>query len=166
MNEVNVKLSKWSILIAGAALAVSIVALSWNIITERARSTAQIEVWQRNAARHGSDDDREQIILLIRNLSYRPTAIVDIFVRKEDIYLQGSGYRNQITLPLKIDPWGVTKVDFRIENIDRDQMTNILVRDMEDNEVVLRRGTGQDWIRTRSKSKSLFVTAFRYLFRY
>ena len=86
MNEVNVKLSKWSILIAGAALAVSIVALSWNIITERARSTAQIEVWQRNAARHGSDDDREQIILLIRNLSYRPTAIVDIFVRKEDIY--------------------------------------------------------------------------------
>ena len=69
-------------------------------------------------------------------------------------------------MPLKIDPWGVTKVDFRIENIDRDQMTNILVRDMEDNEVVLRRGTGQDWIRTRSKSKSLFVTAFRYLFRY
>lgn len=155
LNDVHLNWSKWlPILISGAALAVSITALSWNIISERARSTAQIEVWQRKAAYHGSNDDRTKIILLFRNLSHRPTAIVDIYVRKDDGILEGRGYRDRVALPIKIDPWGVQEVEFRIGRNDEEQMNNILIRDIDDNEIIVVGGTGGPWVKAKSKSRN------------
>lgn len=154
MNEPLFNLGKWlPILISGAALAVSIVALCWNIISERTRSRAQIEVWQRNTFYQGSNDDRTEITLLFRNLSHRPTAIVDIYVREGDGILEGRGYKDQIDLPIKIDPWGVREVEFRIEKNDEKRMNNILVRDIEDNKIIVIRGTGQTWAKAKSKSR-------------
>jgi hypothetical protein len=154
VNEADFNWSKWlPILISGAALAVGIIAICWNIISERARSKAQIEVWQRNSFYHGSNDDRTKITLLFRNLSHRPTAIVDIYVREGEGILEGRGYKDQIDLPIKIDPWGVREVEFRIEQNDEKRMNNILVRDIEDNEIVVIRGTGQTWAKAKSKSR-------------
>jgi hypothetical protein len=42
-----------------------------------------------------SNDDRTQIILICRNLSPRPTAVIDVYVRDEKGgYLGGRGYKN------------------------------------------------------------------------
>jgi hypothetical protein len=154
LNGEHFNWSKWlPILISGAALAVAIIALYWNIISERARSKAQIEVWQRNNFYLGSDDDRTKVTLLFRNLSHRSTAIVDIYVREGESILEGRGYRNQINLPIKIDPWGVSEVEFRIERHDEKRMNNILVRDIEDNEIVIVRGTGETWAKAKSKNR-------------
>jgi hypothetical protein len=154
LDQAHSNWSKWlPILISGAALAVAIIALCWNIISERARSKAQMEVWQRNTFYEGSNDDRTKITLLFRNLSHRPTAIVDIYVRQGEGILEGRGYRNQIKLPIKIDPWGVSEVEFRIERHDEKRMNNILVRDIEDNEIVVVRGTGETWVKARSKCR-------------
>ena len=154
MNEALFNWSKWlPILISGAALAVGVIALRWNIISERVRSKAQIEVWQRNAFYHDSNDDRTKTTLLFRNLSHRPTAIVDIYVREDESILEGRGYKDQIDLPIKIDPWGVIEVEFRIERNDEKRMNNILVRDIEDNEIVVICGTGQNWAKAKSKSR-------------
>jgi hypothetical protein len=154
LDEAHFNWSKWlPILISGAALAVAIIALYWNFISERAKSKAQIEVWQRNNFYHGSDDDRTKITLLFRNLSHRPTAIVDIYVREGESILEGRGYRSQIHLPIKIDPWGVSEVEFRIERNDEKRMNNILIRDIEDNEIVVVRGTDETWAKAKLKSK-------------
>jgi hypothetical protein len=110
-------------------------------------------VWQRNNFYLGSDDDRTKITLLFRNLSHRPTAIVDIYVREGESILAGRGYRNQIILPIRIDPWGVSEVEFRIERDDEKRMNDILIRDIEDNEIIVVRGTGETWTKAKSKSR-------------
>jgi hypothetical protein len=129
------------------------VALYLNFASDRARSKAQIEVWQRNNFYIGSNDDRTKITLLFRNLSHRPTAIVDVYVREGEGILEGRGYKGRIHLPIKLDPWGVTEVEFRIERNDEKRMNNILVRDIEDQEIVVIRGTGETWAKTKSKSR-------------
>ncbi len=116
---------------------------------ERARSKAQLEVWKRNTFYYGSNDDRTKINLLFRNLSHRPTAIVDIYVRAGEGILEGRGYKNQLELPINIEPWGVKGVQFRIEKKDEKLMTDILVKDIEDHKIVVVRSSEQTW--TKSK---------------
>jgi len=153
LNNTGSNWTKWlPILISGAALAISLLSLSWNVISERAKSQALLEVWQRNTFYVGGNDNRTKITLLFRNLSHRPTAIVDIYVREGESTLEGRGYKGQIDLPIKIDPWGVTEVEFRIEQNDEKRMDNILVRDIEDEEIVVIRGTGEKWAKVKSKS--------------
>ena len=152
MNKEILDWSKWlQIFISGAAIAISIIALYWNVIVERTRSKAQLEAWQRNHFYVGGDDERTEIQLLFRNLSHRPTAIIDIYVREAEGILGGSGYNDRIKLPIQIDPWGVKRVDFRIEKDDERRMTNILIKDIEDNEIVVVRGPGQQWVKAKSK---------------
>lgn len=154
MGLTNFDWSKWlPILISGMALGVAIVALCWNIIIENARSKAQIEVWQRNSFYLGGDDERTKVTLLFRNLSHRPTAIVDIYVRENEKVLEGRGYKKRINLPIKIDPWGLSEVEFRLERRDEKLMDNILVRDIEDNKIVVVRGTGERWAKAKSKNR-------------
>jgi len=128
--------------------------LCWNIIMERARSKAQLEVWQRNTFYYGSNDDRTKINLLFRNLSHRPSAIVDIYVRAGEGILEGCGYKNQLELPINIEPWGVKGVQFRIEKKDEKLMTDILVRDIEDHKIVVVRSSEQTWTKAKSKGKT------------
>jgi hypothetical protein len=96
------------------------------------------------------NDERTEIELLFRNLSHRPTAIIDIYVReKEGGILGGSGYNNNIKLPIELDPWGVIRASFGIEKNDEARMANILVKDIEDNEIVVVRGPGQKWVKAK-----------------
>lgn len=162
MGQNEFKRSEWlPILISGAALAVSIIALFLNVFFEVAKSKAQIEVWQRNTYFEGNNDNRTKITLLFRNLSHRPTAIVDIYVRDGEGILGGRGYENQVGLPIKIDPWGVSEVELRIGPNDEKKMKNILIRDIEDNEIIVNHGTGQIWTKAKINQQNDF-----YLLQY
>ncbi len=152
MNIMGFDWTKWlPILISGAALAISVLSLSWNVISERAKTRDQLEVWQRNNFYEGCDDNRTKITLLFRNLSHRPSAIVDVYVREGEGILEGRGYKDRISLPIRVDPWDVKEVSFRIEATDEKRMNNILVRDIQDKEIVVIRGTGTTWARAKSK---------------
>ncbi len=155
MSKEALDWSKWlPILISCAAVAIALLALFWNVAVEHKRSKANLEVWQRN---HyylvlGSNNDRTtEIELLFRNLSHRPTAIIDIYLRnKEGGVLGGQGYNNKIELPIQIEPWGVKTVHFKLEKNDEERISSILVRDIEDNEIVIVRTPGQTWVKTKS----------------
>ena len=151
MNKETLDFSKWlPIFISGAALAISLLSLFWNVVVERKRSKAKLEVWQRNHFYVGGEDERTEIELLFRNLSHRPTAIIDIYVReKEGGILGRSGYNNNIKLPIQLEPWGVIQASFRIEKNDEARMANILVKDIEDNEIIVVRGPGQKWVKAK-----------------
>jgi len=152
LNIMGFDWTKWlPILISGAALAISVLSLSWNVISERAKTRDQLEVWQRNNFYEGCDDNRTKITLLFRNLSHRPSAIVDVYVREGEGILEGRGYKDRISLPIRVDPWDVKEVSFRIEATDEKRMNNILVRDIQDKEIVVIRGTGTTWARAKSK---------------
>ena len=143
--------SEWlPIFISVAALAISFLSLFWNVVVERKRSKAKLGVWQRNHFYTGGEDERTEIELLFRNLSHRPTAIIEIYVReKEGGILGGSGYKDNIKLPIQLEPWGVIQASFRIEKNDEAQMTNILVKDIEGNEIVVVRGSDQKWVKAK-----------------
>jgi hypothetical protein len=143
--------SKWGpIFISGSALAISVLSLVWNVLVERKRSRANVEVWLRPTFYTGGEDNRTEIELIFRNLSHRPTAIVDIYVRnKEGGILGGTGYNNNIKLPLQLEPWGVIKASFRIERIDETLMANILVKDIEDNEIIIVPDPGKKWVKVK-----------------
>jgi hypothetical protein len=214
MNKDSLDWSKWlPIFLSGGAVAISIIALLWNILSEQARYRAQLEVWGRRtineivvigarAVIRPSNDDRigkpqEQvgaagadtprreasggriinervelrtgtaigkppertsprndvgtmITLIFRNLSYRPTAVIDIYVREKEGILGGRGYNGQIKLPIQIEPWGVKEVDFQIEKNDEKRMTDILIIDEDDKTAVIP-NPGQTWTKTISK---------------
>ena len=138
------------ILLSGAALAISLLSLFWNVVVERKRSKAKLGVWQRNHFYTGGEDERTEIELLFRNLSHRPTAILDIYVReKEGGILGGSGYKDNIKIPIQLGPWGVIQASFRIEKNDEARMANILVKDIDDNEIVVVRGSDQKWVKAK-----------------
>jgi hypothetical protein len=105
---------------------------------ERSKSKAQLEcrIWGRDLY-VGGQDDRTRIILICRNLSPRATAVIDINVRDEKgghLGAGGRGYMDRIKLPFRIDSWGLTAMNFIIEQDDEKRMKDILIKDMEDNE--------------------------------
>lgn len=143
-------MNKDTLLVSLAAIVISVVSLFWNVVVERKRSKAKLEVLQRNHFYTGVEDKRTEIELLFRNLSHRPIAIIDIYVReKKGGILGGSGYNNRIKLPIQLEPWGIIQASFRIEKNDEARMANILVKDIEDNETVVVRGSKQKWVKAK-----------------
>jgi len=145
LNEKQLKLSEDQLKLNIDQLKI----LSDSLNLEISKGKAHLEVWQRNAFFLGSPDDRAIIYLIFRNLSHRPTAIIDIYVRKKGIIIEGRGYKGRIKLPIKIEPWGIEEVNFRIEKREEMNMTDILIRDIEDNEIVVIRKPGQTWTKTK-----------------
>ena len=160
MNKETLNYSEWlPIFISGAALAISLLSLFWNVVVERKRSKAKLEVLQRNHFYTGGEDERTEIELLFRNLSHRPTAILDIYVReKKGGILGGSGYKDNIKIPIQLEPWGVIQASFRIEKNDEALMANILVKDIDDNEIVVVRGSDQKWVKAKWKCPQRQIT--------
>ena len=94
------------------------------------------------------DEDRMEVVLMCRNRSPRPTAITGVFVRDEKGgELSGNGYNKRIELPFQIEPWGLTQKVFKVEKNDEKRIKDILVRDMEDNECILR--PGLKWVKAK-----------------
>jgi len=85
-----------------------------------------------------SNDDSDVVYLLFRNLSVRPTAIIDLDVKGKDVAGKErilSGYRDQIKPPFKIEPWGVEMKKLQIEK--GDTVTEISIIDIDQNKFVV-----------------------------
>ena len=96
------------------------------------------------------EGDRTQIILILRNLSSRPTAVIYLYVRDKDgDYLGGNGYNDQIQLPVRVEPWGLHKEIIRIAKDDEKRMKDIFIVDMEDYEYIV--PLGAKWVRAQQK---------------
>lgn len=151
MNKEAFDWNKWGpIFMSGGALAISVLSLAWNILVERMRSRAKLEVLQRINYYYGSEDERTEIVLMFRNLSHRPTAIIDVYIRnKEGGILGGSGYKNNIKLPLQLEPWGIIRTSFRIEENDEKLLADILVKDIEDHEIIIVPHRSKKWVEAK-----------------
>ncbi len=143
----TVKAITWlPIIISIAALALSAISLIWNFIIERTKKKAKLQVWQRGTFYDGCDDNRTKINLVLRNLSHRPTAILDVYVRNKD----GGVIKNyqeskEITLPIKVEPWDIQIVSFRVSKHEEQKLANIMLRDIDDNEIVVISAAGKKW---------------------
>jgi len=97
-----------------------------------------------------SNDDHDEIYLVFRNLSHRPTAVLDIRVKdKGGKDLGGRGYKRQIMLPVKIGPWDAEGRDIRIENNDATRMAYIEIQDIDENIFVVRPTTKWTYAKLR-----------------
>jgi len=82
-----------------------------------------------------SQDVLTEIILLFRNLSYRPTAVIDVYVEREGI-IGGRGYKGRIKpLPFQLEPWGIKEISFKIDKEDEKNDTKIMIIDIDDNKL-------------------------------
>lgn len=134
------------IAISLGALALSLISLAWNFILERKKGKAKLQVWQRNSFYLGGEDDRTKINLVIRNLSPRPTAVIDIHVRNDDgTVIKNLSANDVVDLPLKIEPWDVQIISFRVEKHEESSISNIMLSDIDDNKIVVTRGNGKKW---------------------
>lgn len=79
-----------------------------------------------------SADDRTQITLQFHNLSHRPMPIIDVYVRQGENILG----ENRIKLPIRVKAKENNKVKFPVEEDNIKKMTDILIRDGEDNEYI------------------------------
>jgi len=114
--------------------------------TPTATRKSKLEVSQRNSFYVGSADDRTKISLLFRNLSDRPTSIVDIYIReKNGGVIRSIGEPDGIKTPIKIQPWDIETISFRVERPEEERMSDILVIDMEDNRIIIPKQRGKSW---------------------
>ncbi len=141
--------NKWlPIFISGGAFFISLIALFWNVVVEWTRGRAKLEMWQRNDFFTGSEDDRTIINLLFRNKSHRDTAIIELYIRdKKESVIEGHGYKGRVELPIQIKAWSVFKCSFRIECRNEEEMKDILIKDIDDNEIVYDRSKGKKWVK-------------------
>jgi hypothetical protein len=139
------------IIISIGALLLSGISLGWKIWSELAGSRTRLDVWQYNNFFLGSEDDRTEINLLFRNKGNRPTSVFELYMRKGDgSIIKGHGYGNKVELPIQIAPWGVEHRKFRIEKVDEKEMKDILMRDIDDNEIIYdRKAKGDKWDKCR-----------------
>lgn len=149
------------VIISIGALLLSGISLAWNIWSKVESSRARLDVWQyNNFFRGATQDNRTEINLLFRNKSSRPTSVIELYVRNEDdSIIRGHGYGNEVGLPIQIAPWGVEHRKFRIEKVDEKEMKDILMRDIDDNEIIYdRKVKGDKWDKCRvikKKKKTL-----------
>lgn len=141
------EVTKWlPITISLVAVVISIISFAWNIRAELQKKRARLEVRPKVTAYHGGDDDRTKMHLIFRNLSHRSTAVTEIYVREaSNGIIKNVGEEDGVFMPIKVDPWGVQIVSFRIEHADEKRMKDILVRDIEDNEISVVRDPNKSW---------------------
>jgi len=79
-------------------------------------------------------------------MSHRPTAVIDIYARNDDgAIVKNLGANEIVDLPLKLDPWDVQIVSFRIEKYEENSISNIMLSDIDDNKIIVTRGNGKTW---------------------
>lgn len=133
------------IAISIGALIVSVISLFWNFLLEQKRKKANLQVWQQNIFYPGEDDDTK-INLIIRNMSHRPTAILDVYTKDSNggvlINLRA---KEKSALPIKISPWEVAVFSFFVDSKERQKIDHICVRDLDDSEIIVKRAPGKRW---------------------
>lgn len=114
------------------------------------RQKSCVGLWHGIHYRDGSDDDRPEYKLFFRNQSYKPNAIVELYLRDNNAkFIEGIGYRDRIELPIQIEPWSARLISFRIEKQDDSQFKDILFIDVEGREFICdRKAKGDKWEKT------------------
>jgi hypothetical protein len=85
-----------------------------------------------------SPPDKDVYHLLVRNLSERPTALVDVALRRADgagISIRSREYVKRIGLPLVLSPWSVVAVQVQIDFPEVRDAQVLVLRDMDDQEI-------------------------------
>ena len=83
-----------------------------------------------------SKDDGTQITLQFHNRSPRPITVSDVYVRQGESILSDREYKSRIKSPIRVKALKKDKVTFPLEENDRKNMTDILIRDSEGNEYI------------------------------
>ena len=134
------------VIISIGALIISCFSLAWNFYLEHKKRKAKLEIWQRNHFFIGGEDDRTEINLILRNQSNRPTAILDIYAKDTDGgVLKTVSAKDNVYLPVKIGAWDVEIVKFRMDKDTEDKIDHISVRDLDDKNIIVRRGNNERW---------------------
>jgi len=99
----------------------------------------------------------ENLVLLVRNASFRPAAIVAVYYRDTAGDPYGAYECGQrLGLPILVDPWRAVRLEVPLVHDVRDNTPTVMVmRDMDDHEAVisLRKHAGMTRIEFRSPSK-------------
>ncbi|WP_078118522.1 hypothetical protein [Thiosocius teredinicola] len=135
------KLLDWiPIAISSIALLLTIWTLQWQRRIERKKNEANLELQWSNGYHTGSRDPHTIVSVVIRNLSQRPTAVVYLYVKNQD----GGIVKNldslpNINLPIRLGPWDVQIIRFRVESSEEREVRQIEAIDIEHNNVVVKR---------------------------
>jgi len=135
-----------SITISIIAVTISLGSLAWNVLRDYLNRFAKLEVWQRNHFYLGGNDSRTEVNLIIRNRSSRPTAVLDIYTKDSSGGLiKNINEKYEVHMPIKIGPWDVHIVDFRLEPWHEEKLDHISIRDLDDKDITVRRGEKKRW---------------------
>jgi hypothetical protein len=90
----------------------------------------------------GGSNIKDNIDLVFRNKSARPTAILSIYLRKKGGgVIRAIGEADGIKLPFNIGAWRTEKMSLVLKTAEIEELEDILVTDMDDNQIITR----QDW---------------------
>jgi hypothetical protein len=82
--------------------------------------------------------DRDVFHALVRNLSERPAAVVDVALARADgtdVPIRKQDYARRMGLPLVLGPWGVAAVQVQIDFPELRDADVLVLRDMDDKEI-------------------------------
>jgi len=113
--------------------------------TELYRRKAKLEVRQITDYCIGGEDERPRINLIFRNLSHRPTAVLEAKMRGAQRNLRTIGANEGVDFPIKLEPWAVQIARFRVPKDEEARMTEFRIKDLEDREIIIMKGTRQMW---------------------
>jgi len=84
----------------------------------------------------GSDDGKNEIDMVFKNISSRPTAILSIdFSAKDGSIFRTLGESDGIKLPLNIGAWNAEKISFSLKKNDIDRLEDFLVTDLDNKQI-------------------------------
>jgi hypothetical protein len=142
-------MTKWLPVIAVAisliAVLISVLSLGWNVKSELARWKAKLEVRQINDYFIGGEDERPRINLIFRNLSHRPTAVLEAVMRGAEGNIRKIGATEEVEFPIRIAPWDVHIARFKVPKDEEARMTELCIKDLDDKEIVIKKGTRTMW---------------------
>lgn len=110
---------------------------------------AKLEIWFRKIIY--SDKEHSsclQIQLVLRNISSRPTAIIDIYKKHKNGGLL-EGIIKDVELPIRFDAWDVKIVRFLMEYAEEPTIEAIVIQDMDGYKFSVNADTGQ-WVKIKS----------------
>lgn len=129
LSELEISNVNWTLMISIGALAVSIISLSCNVILEVLKRRSKLDIWFNKILY--SDKDHPsclQVQLIFRNVSHRPTAIIEIYKK------HGSGGLlegiNSVELPIRLEPWDVKIIDFLMDYDEESLITAFVIQDL------------------------------------
>lgn len=129
-------LSEKEKLTAVGTVAVGLTSAAWTIWQYALRRRASLDaVYYMNYYESVGGPDpssRAEVVLIFRNLSERPTAVVDVQVQDDKgTTMNGHGYGGEVELPMVIGPWTAAQAKFSLRPEHDHRGVRIVVADVD-----------------------------------